>query len=174
VERTGEAENRRERVLTFVGAGNGNFDATGNFVGQGGDYALVLVVSPDLERFARTATSARASWTFGSSDSWRGSRVEFTLEDEARRRGEGRLADVFLSPGVVMGDTALARGAIAQRLDADLAPGSRAAALKLRAERRVNGDRSFQNFAQTTDLRSGSLRWRARPAATASAEAKAA
>jgi len=41
------------------------------------------------------------------------------------------------------------------------------------ADRRVNGDRSFQNFAQTTDLRSGSLRWRARPAATASAEAEA-
>lgn len=172
VERTGEAENRRERVLTFVGAGNGNYDATGNFVGPGGDHALVLVVSPDLERFARTATSARASWAFGTSETWRGSRVEFTLEDEARRRGEGRLSDVFLSPGVASGDTAIARGAIAQRLEAELAPGSRAAALKLRAERRVNADRSFQNFAQTTDLRSGSLRWRARPAATASAEAE--
>ncbi len=172
VERTGEAENRRERTLTFVGAGNGNYDSTGNFVGPGGDHALVLVVSPDLERFARTATSARASWSFGSSESWRGSRVEFTLEDEARRRGEGQLSDVFLSPGVAAGDTGLARGTIAQRLEAELAPGSRVAALKLRAERRVNADRSFQNFAQTTDQRSGSLRWRARPAATASAEAE--
>ena len=173
VERTGEAENRRERVLTYVGPGNGNYDSTGNFVGPGGDHALVLVVSPDLERFARTATSARASWAFGASESWRGSRFEFTLEDEARRRGAARLADVFLSPGVAIGDTGLARGAIAQRLEAELAPGSRVAAVKLRAERRVNSDRSFQNFAQATDQRIGSLRWRARPAATASAEAEA-
>jgi hypothetical protein len=70
-----------------------------------------------------------------------------------------------------MGDTGLARGAIAQRLEAELAPGSRAAALKLRAERRVNSDRSFQNFAQTTEQRRTC--WRARPAATASAEAEA-
>jgi hypothetical protein len=96
VERTGEAENRRLRVLTFVGAGRGSYDATGNFVGTG-DHDLVLVVSPELERFARTATSARGAWVFGTSESWRGSRVELTLEDEARRRGEGRWADVVLS-----------------------------------------------------------------------------
>ncbi len=172
VERTGEAENRRVRQLTFVGTGRGAYDATGNFVGTG-DYDLVLVVSPELERFARTATSARASWTFGKAEPWRGSRVEFTLEDEARRRGGGRLADVFLSTGLALVDPVLARGSVLQRLEAELAPGSRIAGLKLRAERRLNADRTFENFAQTTDQRSGSLRWRARPGATTSTEAEA-
>jgi hypothetical protein len=173
VERTGEAENRRVRALTFVGAGRGAYDATGNFVGTG-DYDLVLVVSPELERFARTATSARAAWTFGqSSESWRGSRVEFTLEDEARRRGGGRLADVFVSTGAALVDPDLSRGSIVQRLEAELAPGSRAAGMKLRAERRVNADRTFENFAQTTDQRTGSLRWRTRPTLTTSTEAEA-
>ena len=76
---------------------------------------LLLTVSPDLERFARTATSARASWAFGSSESWRGSRVEFTLEDEARRKGDGLLSDVFLSTGLALVDTALAQGTVNQR-----------------------------------------------------------
>lgn len=172
VERTGEAENRRVRTLRFVGAGRGGYDATGNFVGTG-DYDLVLVVSPDLERFARTATSARAAWRFGSSEAWRGSRVEFTLEDEARRRGSGRLSDVFLSTGLALVDGALARGLILQRLEAELAPGSRSIAVRARAERRVSADRTFENFGQTTDQRSGSLRWRARPGNTTSAEAEA-
>jgi hypothetical protein len=172
VERTAEAENRRVRVLTFVGPGNGAYDATGNFVGTG-DHDLVLVVSPELERFARTATSARASWTFGRSEAWRGSRVEFTLEDEARRRGEARLGDVFLSTGLALVDPGLARGSVAQRLEAELAPSSRVAGLRLRAERRVSADRTFENFAQTTDARTGSVRWRARPGATTSAEAEA-
>ena len=172
IERTGEAENRRVRTLRFVGAGQGTHDATGNFVGTG-DYDLVLVVTPDFERFARTATSARAAWAFGSSESWRGSRLEFTLEDEARRKGGGRLSDVFLSTGLALVDPGLARGTILQRLEAELAPGSRAAAFRARAERRVNADRSFENFAQTTDQRSGSLRWRLRPGVTTSAEAEA-
>jgi hypothetical protein len=172
VERTGEAENRRVRVLTFVGAGRGAYDATGNFVGAG-DHDLVLVVSPELERFARTATSARASWTFGRSEAWRGSRVEFTLEDEARRRGGGRLADVFLSTGLALVDPGLARGSVTQRLEAELAPSSRVAGLRLRAERRVGADRTFANFAQATDARTVSVRWRARPGATTSAEAEA-
>ncbi len=172
IERTGEAENRRVRALTFVGAGRGSYDATGNFVGTG-DYELVLVVSPELERFARTATSARAAWTFGQSELWRGSRVEFTLEDEARRRGGGRLADVFLSTGLALVDPELVRGSIAQRLEAELSPASRVAGIRVRAERRLNADRTFENFAQTTDHRSGSLRWRARPGTTTSAEAEA-
>jgi hypothetical protein len=172
VERTGEAENRRVRTLRFVGAGQGSYDATGNFVGRG-DYDLVLVVTPDLERFARTATSARAAWGFGTSEAWRGSRIEFTLEDEARRKGGGRLSDVFLSTGLALVDPELTRGSIVQRLDADLAPGSRAAAFRARAERRVNADRTFVNYAQTTDQRSGSLRWRLRPGTTTSAEAEA-
>jgi hypothetical protein len=172
VERTGEAENKRVRTLTFVGAGRGGYDATGNFVGVG-DYELVLVVSPELERFGRTATSAHAEWGFGKSEAWRGSRMEFTLEDEARRRGGGRLADVFLSTGLALVDPRLARGSILQRVEAELAPGSRAAAFRLRAERRVSADRTFENFGQTTDQRTGSLRWRARPAASTSAEVEA-
>jgi len=172
VERTGEAENRRIRTLTFVGPGRGGYDATGNFVGTG-DYDLLLVVSPDLERFARTATSAHATWGFGASQGWKGSRVDFTLEDEARRRGGGRLADVFLSTGLALVDLRLARGVILQRLEAELAPGSRAAALHARVERRVNADRTFENFGQTTDQRTGALRWRARPSAGTSAEVEA-
>ncbi len=89
-------------------------------------------------------------------------KLEFTLEDEARRKGGGKLADVFLSTGLALVDPGLSRGSIVQRLDAELAPGSRAAAFRARAERRVNADRSFENFAQFTDQRSGSLRWRLR------------
>jgi hypothetical protein len=172
IERTNEAENRRVRVLTFVGAGRGSYDGTGNFVGTG-DYDLVLSVSPELDRFARTATSARAAWSFGRSESWHGSRVEFTLEDEARRRGDGRLGDVFLSTGAALVDSGLASGSILQRLEAELAPGSRVAALRARAERRVSTDRTFENFGQSTDQRTGALRWRARPGTTTSAEAEA-
>ncbi|MFM7231790.1 MAG: hypothetical protein ACKO3S_07380 [bacterium] len=169
VERTGEAENRRVRTLTFVGGGRGGYDATGNFVGTG-DYDLVLAVSPELERYARTATSARATWAFGRSESWRGSRLELVLEDEARRRGGGRFSDVLLAPAVATGDAALARGSVQHRIEADLAPGSRAAAFRVRAERRVSADRSFENFAQVTEERSGALRWRTRPGTTTSAE----
>jgi hypothetical protein len=169
VERTGEAENQRFRKLTFVGNGLGSYDSTGNFVGTG-DYALTLVVSPDLQRFARTATSARAAWAFGASEAWRGSHVEFTLEDEARRLGDGRLADVFLSTGLALVDTSLSLGTIAQRIEAELAPGSRAAAFRARAERRLSADRTVENFAQITDQRTGALRWRTRPSPGTSTE----
>lgn len=172
VERTGEAENRRVRQLTFVGAGRGGYDATGNFVGTG-DHDLVLVVSPDLERFARTAVSARASWAFGRSDAWRGTRFELTFEDEARRRGVGRWADVFLSGGTALGDAGLARASVLHRFESEIAPGSRAAAFRVRVERRVSVDRSFTNYAQSTDQRTGALRWRSRPGTTTSAEAEA-
>jgi len=172
VERTGEAENIRTRALTFVGSGAGSFDSTGNFVGTG-DYALVLAVSPDLQRFARTATSARAAWTFGSTEAWRGSRVEFTLEDEARRKGDGRFTDIFLSTGLALVDTALARGSVIQRLEAEFAPGSRVAGFRLRAERRLVADRTVDNFSQTTDQRTGALRWRTRPGLSTSTEVEA-
>jgi hypothetical protein len=155
-----------------VGQGLGSFDSTGNFVGTG-DYALVLVVSPELDRFARTATSARAAWAFGVSEAWRGSRVEFTLEDEARRLGDGRFTDIFLSTGLALVDTTLSLGTIVQRLEAELAPGSRAAAFRARAERRVSADRTVSNFSQTTDQRSGALRWRSRPSPGTSAEVEA-
>jgi hypothetical protein len=162
VELTREADNRRLRALTFVGTGRGGYDALGNFVGTG-DYDLVLVVSPVLERFARTATSARTAWQFGTSETWRGSRVEFTLEDEARRPGAPRIGDVFLSTGLALVDPGLSRGTIAQRLEGDLAPGSRVAAIYARAERRVSADRTFANFTQSSDQRTGALRWRVRP-----------
>lgn len=159
---TGEAENVRERVLTYVGPGQGSYDALGNFVGTG-DYELLLVVKPDLERLTRVVSSARARWDFGSSATWRGSRAEFSFESEARRRGDLRPTDAILSTGIVLDDPELARGSVAQRLEGEMAPGSRAAALRLRLERRVTADRTYVDFAQVTDLRNGSLRWRARP-----------
>jgi hypothetical protein len=70
-------------------------------------------------------------------------------------------------------DTALARGSVIQRLEAEFAPGSRAAAFRLRAERRLLADRTVDNFSQTTDQRTGALRWRARPGVSTSAEVEA-
>jgi hypothetical protein len=171
LELTTEGENRRTRELRFVGAGRGGYDALGNFVGTG-DYDLVLVVSPDLERVSRAAASARASWTFGASDAWRGSRVEFVAETEGRRRGAARATDVLLSTGALLADPGLARGSVAQRLEADLAPGSRAATVLVRLERRVAADRSYANFAQTTDQRTGQLRWRVRPGPAVTVESE--
>lgn len=162
VEVTSEAENPRVRTLVFAGTGRGSYDALGNFVGTG-DYDLVLAVSPELQRYTRVVTSARTGWTFGSGESWKGSRVDFTLEDEARRAGALRPADAFLSTGLALVDPALVKGAVLQRLESDLAPGSRTAALRVRLERRVTADRTFANFSQTLDQRSGTLRWRARP-----------
>jgi len=160
---TGEAENRRARTLVFVGSGLGSYDAFGNFIGTGGAYDLVLTVSPEFERLTRVASSARAAWRFGQSEAWRGSRIEFVKDDESRRRGALRAADGMLSTGAALDDPALARASVTQRLEAELAPGSRSTALRARLERRVQADRSFEGFAQTTDLRSGTLRWRARP-----------
>ncbi len=170
---TGEAENARVRTLVFVGPGLGSYDAFGNLVGVGGAYTLVLTVSPEFERLTRVASSARAAWRFGEGESWRGSRVEFLVDGESRRRGSLRFADGLLSTGVALDDPGLARASVHQRLEADLAPGSRAASLRARLERRVNADRSFQGFAQTTDLRSATLRWRARPDAAWSLESEA-
>ncbi len=172
LEVTAEGENLRLRALTFVGAGFGHYDALGNFVGTG-DYELSVAVGAGLERLARAATSTRSSWEFGASDDWRGSRIEWTFESEARRRGDLRWTDVLVSPGAALADPALARGSVLQRLETELAPGSRAAAVRMRLERRVSADRSYQNFAQTLDDRQGSLRWRARPGVAVSTELEA-
>jgi hypothetical protein len=169
VEVTGEAENRRVRVLTYVGPGLGRYDEFGNFVGTG-DYDMVLVVSPDLDRYTRVASSAKARWDFGAGAAWRGSRVEFTLEDEARRRGPLRIADACLGGGLALADTGLARATVTHRIESDLAPGSRAAAIRVRAERRITADRSYANFSQVSETRSGSLRWRARPSGVVTVE----
>jgi hypothetical protein len=169
---TSEGENERTRVLTFVGAGRGAYDSLGNFVGTG-DYDLLLSVSPNLRQVARAATSARATWQFGASEAWRGSRVEFGFESEARRRGDLLGPDAMLTPAVALGDARLSRGAVTQRLEAELAPGSRAAALRLRIERRVSADRSFENFAQQLDERTATSRWRVRPSGALSGEIEA-
>ena len=169
VELTAEGENRRMRTVVFVGPGQGSYDAFGNFVGTG-DYDLVVSVDPALDRVSRTVTSGRLAWTFGASEAWRGSRVTFDYETEVRRRGEFRAADAWIAPDAVLGDPALARGALLQRLESELAPGSAAAALRLRLERRVTADRTFGNFAQTLDDRQASARWRVRPGGAASAE----
>ncbi|MEK7823713.1 MAG: hypothetical protein AAB290_01580 [Candidatus Eisenbacteria bacterium] len=172
LEVTSEGENQRVRRLVFVGPGKGPYDALGNLVGNG-DHDLIIEVSADLARVARAATSARATWQFGASESWRGSRVELDFESEARRRGDLRLGDALLSPWAALGDPGLSRGAVTQRLETELAPGSRLAALRLRLERRVSGDRSYANFAQTLDRRTASARWRARPAASLSSDVEA-
>ena len=172
VEITSEGENPRVRALTFVGPGQGAYDSLGNFVGTG-DYELALVTGASLQRIARSATSARAAWQFGASDEWRGSRVQFSFESDARRRGDLHASDAMLSPGAALGDPALSRGVVAQRLEADVAPGSRAAAMRARLERRVTADRSLENFSQTVDERNATLRWRPRPAPAWTAEVEA-
>jgi hypothetical protein len=161
LEVTAEGESRRVRSPVYVGNGGGAFDSLGNFVGHG-DYDLGITVLPGLDRIARAATSARVAWSFGANDAWRGSRVEFGFESDARRRGDLLVSDLLVSPWQVLGDTALSRGSVDQRLESDLAPGARLANLRLRLERRVTSDRSFDNFAQTIDERTGLLRWRAR------------
>ncbi len=169
LEVTSEGESRRVRRLVFVGAGNGPYDALGNPV-VNGDHDLRIEIGAELDPVARAATSARASWQFGASDAWRGSRVELSFESEARRRGELRLMDAVLNPWLVLHDPELSRGAVTQRIESELAPGARAGALRLRLERRVSGDRSFSNFAQTTDARLATLRWRTRPSPAFSTE----
>ena len=168
-ELTSEGESARIRRLEAVAPGTGAYDSLGNFVGTG-NYRLLDAISTDLDRIARAATSATVAWRFGRSDAWRGSRLEFDFESEARRRGEMRPLDPLIPPGAVLTDPTLHRGGVTQRLEAELAPGSRAAAMRLRAERRVTADRSFENFAQTADQRTVSARWRARPTGTVTSE----
>ncbi|TMQ55260.1 MAG: hypothetical protein E6K72_06695 [Candidatus Eisenbacteria bacterium] len=170
LEVTSEGENRRTRTLTFVGGGRGGYDALGSPALQG-DYLLGDGTSgAALDLLARSALSARLGWQFGSSDAWRGSRLEFAFETDARRRGPFVPSDAVIAPAVVLGDPALARGSVLQRLETDLAPGARAGALHLLAERRVTADRSYENFAQTSVREALEARLRARPAPAFSAE----
>jgi hypothetical protein len=172
VEITSEGENQIVRRLVFVGDGKGPYDASGNLVGSGA-YDLVADITSNLVRVARAASSARAAWHFGDSETWRGSRIEFDFESEARRRGDLIGHDAVLSPGAALGDTNLARGAVTQRIETEIAPGSRVAALRLRVERRVSGDRGFTNFAQTQDSRAATLLWRTRATSVVSSEVEA-
>ena len=171
LEVTSEGVNPQVRQLEFVGSGRGGYDALGNYVGTG-DYDLVLVISPTLERLARAAGSARLAWTFGESESWHGSRAEFVSETDARRRGALRGSEVFLSPGAALADPSYARASVTQRFESDLAPGSRLASIRLRVERNVVADRSYENFSQGTDQRTGELRWRVRPSPPWSVESQ--
>jgi hypothetical protein len=172
LEITSEGENQRVRRAVYVGAGKGGYDVLGNFVGTG-DYDLVVVVSEAFTPVARAATSARAEWQLAGQGAWRGTRAGFDFETESRRRGELRVLDPFLAPGAALGDPTLSRASVLQRLEAEVAPESRSAALRLRAERRVTGDRAYENFAQTLDDRTLSARWRTRPSTVLGTELEA-
>jgi hypothetical protein len=162
LEITGEGEYQKTRGLVYAGPGQGGYDALGNYVGTG-DYDVVVVVSQTLDQVARAATSARAEWQAPAQGRWRGTRAGFDFETETRRRGELRALDPFLPPGAALSDRGLSKASVLQRLEAEVLPESRIAALRVRAERRVSGDRSYEDFAQTLDDRSLSGRWRARP-----------
>jgi hypothetical protein len=172
LEVTSEGENQRVRRPVFVGTGQGGYDALGNFTGVG-DYDLQVVVSEAITPVARASTSARAEWQLPGQGAWRGTRASYDFETESRRRGELRAQDPFVSPGTALGDPGLTRASVLQRLEAELAPESRAAAIRLRAERRVTGDRSYDNFSQTLDDRTLSARWRARPGPAVGTEVEA-
>jgi len=172
LEITSEGENRRLRRAVYVGAGRGGYDALGNYTGTG-DYDLVVVVNETFTPVARAATGARAEWQLAGQGAWRGTRAGFDFETESRRRGELRALDPFLAPGAALSDPMLSRASVLQRLEAEVAPESRLAALRLRAERRVTGDRAYENFAQTLDDRIVSARWRARPGAAVGTELEA-
>lgn len=169
LEVTSEGESRRTRSVTFVGPGQGSYDALGNFVGTG-DYDLTTTVGAEFERVARAALSARGGWTLEREDALRGSRIEVSFEGDARRRGDLRATDLLISPGAALGDGALSRASVLQRLESDLAPSSAMGAARLRLERRVTADRSFENFGQNLDDRIASLRWRGRASGGWSAE----
>jgi hypothetical protein len=163
LEITSEGEAERVRQLRFVGGGQGAYDSLGNLVGTGhGDHDLVIGVSGDLQRISRAAASVRLAWQPPGTGAWEGSRAEITLETDARRRGEIELQDALLSAAAARGDPDLSRGAVTQRIEAELAPNARYGSVSLRGERRVSADRSFSNFAQTLDERSGTARWRGR------------
>ncbi len=165
LEVTSEGESERARQLQFVGSAQGAYDSLGGFVGAGrGDYNLLVLLTGQLRRISRAAASARLAWQPPGEGTWQGSRAEVAVETDARRRGELEAADTWLSAGAALADPGLSRGAITQRIEADFAPNARFTAVTLRAERRVSADRSFSNFVQTQDERSGTARWRARPA----------
>ena len=70
----------------------------------------------------------------------------------------------------MLADPAFARASLRQTFETELAPGARAAAVRLRLERQVSADRAFANFAQTLDRHTAALRWRARPGARVTTE----
>jgi hypothetical protein len=153
----------------FAGTGKGAYDALGNYVGTG-DYLVEIVVTPAFDRVSRAVTSARVGWEVASTGGWAGSRLGFDFESETRRRGDLHAWDPWVSPALVLIDGGLARARVLQRLEGELKPGSRVSSFRLRLEREVSADRSFDNFGQTQDLRSADLRWRARPGSITTTE----
>jgi len=85
-----------------------------------------------------------------------------TFESDARRRGELRTGDPLISPRAVREDETLARGSVLQRGVVELLPSAAYGALLMRVERRVNSDRTFENFGQVQDEKSATARWRTR------------
>jgi len=165
LEITSEGESDRVRQLAFAGTRQGAYDSLGTFVGTGrGDYNLVITPGTNLRRVSRAAASVRLSWQPPGEGVWQGSRAEISLETDARRVGDLEGADILLSAAAARADAGLTAGAVTQRLETEIAPGAPYGALHLRVERRVGADRSFTNFSQIQDERSGTLRWRARPA----------
>jgi hypothetical protein len=171
LEVTNEGESQRTRTLTFVGSGRGAYDSFGNFVGRG-DYDLVLGVAPGFDRVARAATSAGLEWQ-ASGGAARGSRLELRFEGEARRRGDLVAHDLAVSPGATLGDSGLVHGSVLQRAQAETPPEFRMGGLRLLLERRVSGDRTYDNYAQTQDDRQAALRWRSRPGPRVTGEIEA-
>jgi hypothetical protein len=166
LEITSEGENERLRQVVRVGSGQGAYDSLGTFVGTGrGDYTLVITIGPALRRITRAATSLRLTWQPPAEGVWQGSRGEISVETDARRLGDLVAGDALLSPATARSDQQLSRAAVTQRVEGELAPQSPFGSLGLRIERRVSADRSFTLFAQVQDDRSGTLRWRTRPAA---------
>jgi len=162
LELSGDGESRRERHVLYAGPSQGAYDSLGNFVGTG-DYAVAIVTSPSFDRVSRAVTSARVGWEIAPVAAFAGTRIGFDYETETRRRGDLHAADPWPSPAVVMGDPDLALARLTQRIEGELTPTSRFAALRLRLERQINTDRSYDNFGQSVDSKSADLTWRLRP-----------
>src|SRR4029079_418723 len=123
----------------------GAYDSLGNFVGTG-DYVVAIVTSPTFDRVSRAGTSARVAWELAPTPALQGTRIGFDYETETRRRGDLHATDPWPSPAVVLADPDLALARLTQRVEGELAPTSRFTALRLRVERQLNTDRSYENF----------------------------
>src|SRR5262249_16888392 len=145
LEVTGDGETRRERSVVFVGAGRGSYDALGNYVGTG-DYTLAIGVAAGFDRVSRAGTRGPLGRDLAPGA---GGRTAVGCETETRGRGDLGAWDPWIAPAKVLGDLGLALGSLRQRLESELLPESRVAALRLRLERQVSSDRQYQNFAQT-------------------------
>jgi hypothetical protein len=155
--------------VLYAGPSQGAYDSLGNFVGTG-DYVVAIVTSPTFDRVSRAVTSARVAWELAPTPALQGTRIGFDYETETRRRGDLHATDPWPSPAVVLADPDLALARLTQRVEGELAPTSRFTALRLRVERQLNTDRSYENFGQSVDSKSADLTWRLRPTNPLTAE----